>query len=101
MAALAILAALPAGAAEPVVERASKICQVTGEVDRSTGQPTVNATESRFGFWGTDLGASFQHDGKTVFLFGDTHPVKGLERARDRDLVAVSDDREPEDCLSL
>lgn len=101
---LAVLLAAPAVASPGVsVDRAAtrRICQVTGEIDRATGQPTVNATESRFRFWGTDLGASFQHDGKTVFLFGDTHAVPGLPRPPDRDLVALSTDSDPEDCLRL
>lgn len=88
-------------AAGVVVERAAtqRICQVTGEIDRTTGQPTINATQSRFHFWGTDLGASFEHDGKMVFLFGDTHAMPGLDRAPDRDLIAISTDSDPEDCL--
>lgn len=88
-------------AGEVSVDRASvrKICQVTGEVDRSTGQPTLNATQSRYRFWGTDLGASFEHDGRLIYLFGDTHGSAG--RPADADLVAVSDDRDPEDCLKI
>lgn len=101
---VALALASPALASPAVsIDRAatSKICQVTGEIDRTTGRPTINATESRFRFWGTDLGASFEHDGKTVFLFGDTHPAAGLARLPDRDILAVSDDTDPEDCLSL
>ena len=33
-----------------------RICQVTGEVDRATGQPTVNTTETRFKFRGNRSG---------------------------------------------
>lgn len=91
--------AAPTVTVDPSATR--KVCQVTGEVDRQTGRRTVNATESNYRFWGTDLGASFQHDGKLVFLFGDTHVAPGLQRAHDRDLVALSDDTDPEDCLSL
>jgi len=88
---------------EVVVDHAEtrKICQVTGEVDRSTGLPTINATETTARFWGTDLGASFEHDGKTVFLFGDTHAAGGLERQRDRDMVATSTETDPDKCLKL
>ncbi|MBC7908579.1 MAG: DUF4185 domain-containing protein [Rhodospirillaceae bacterium] len=102
--AFAALVALPDQAQTQVTvdhTATAKICQVTGEVDRSTGQPTVNATERKFRFWGTDLGASFEHDGKTVYLFGDTHAAPGLERKRDRDMVALSTDTNPEDCLKL
>jgi hypothetical protein len=70
-------------------------------VDRSTGRPTLNRTETTGRFWGTDLGASFEHGGKTVFLFGDTHAVPGLKRARDRDMIATSTDASPDDCLKL
>lgn len=80
---------------------ASKVCQVVGEFDRHAGRPTVNATESRYGFWGTDLGASFEHGGRLYVLFGDTHPSGGLARPRDSDAIAVSDDATPEDCLHL
>lgn len=88
---------------EVVVDHAEtrKICQLTGETDRSTGQPTINATETAARFWGTDLGTSFEHDGKTVFLFGDTHAAGGLERKRDRDIVATSTTANPDDCLKL
>ncbi|HYD31894.1 MAG TPA: DUF4185 domain-containing protein [Azospirillaceae bacterium] len=78
-----------------------KICQVVGESDRQTGRKTINATETNYGFWGTDLGSSFEHDGRLYFLFGDTHASGGLQRGRDRDLVAVSDDADPDDCLTL
>lgn len=107
-AAIAALVAAPAhaqpetGAAvavDPAFTR--KICQVTGQTDRASGRPTVNATESRAGFWGTDLGASFQHDGKTVFLFGDTHASPGVARRHDRDMLALSADSDPEGCLHL
>ena len=108
--AIAVLAGCPAAlqaqsftASEVVVDRAvtQRICQVTGEVDRATGRRTVNATETRFKFRGTDLGASFEHQGRLVFLFGDTHPVRGIQRLPDRDLIAFSSDEDPEDCLAL
>jgi hypothetical protein len=103
--ALVLLVLVAPAIASPAVtiDRAatSRICQVTGEIDRSTGRPTINATESRFRFWGTDLGASFEYDGKMVFLFGDTHPAPGFERQRDRDILALSGDTDPEDCLTL
>lgn len=75
-----------------------KICQLTGEIDRQTGEPTLNRTESRFGLVGTDLGASFEHQGKLVFLFGDTI---GARRRGGGDSMAFSSDFEPEDCLAL
>jgi hypothetical protein len=51
-----------------------KICQLTGERDRQRGTPAYNRTETRFGLVGTDLGTSFEHDGRLWFLFGDTWP---------------------------
>jgi len=80
---------------------ARKVCQLTGEFDRETGARTLNATETRFGFWGTDLGTSFEHEGRLYFLFGDTHAKAGVTRAPDADLIAVTDDRDPERCLRL
>ena len=35
---------------------------------------THNRTDTRFGLVGTDLGSSFEHDGRLWFLFGDTWP---------------------------
>lgn len=78
-----------------------KICQLIGEVDRQTGAPTINATESRFGFWGSDLGISVEHAGRLYFLFGDTHARPGLGRPHDTDLIASTADRDPERCLRL
>jgi hypothetical protein len=55
-----------------------KIAQLTGEFDREgwngQGAPRFaeNRTESRFGIRGTDLGSSFEHNGRLYFLFGDT-----------------------------
>ncbi|MCI0756068.1 DUF4185 domain-containing protein [Teichococcus vastitatis] len=78
-----------------------KVCQVVGEFDRQRNVPTVNVTETRFKFWGSDLGASFEHKGKLYVLFGDTHPSGGLARARDADSIAVSNTTNPQDCVRL
>jgi hypothetical protein len=78
-----------------------KVCQVVGETDRQWMQAAVNRTEERARFWGTDLGASFEHKGRLVVLFGDTHPVAGIVRPRDADSIAFSDTANPEDCLRL
>ena len=43
-----------------------------GDVDRETGEPTLSLTETRYGITGSDLGYSFEHDGKAWFVFGDT-----------------------------
>ena len=52
-----------------------KICQLTEEMDRQLGVPTLNQTETLWGLEGVDLGYSFEHDGKLFFLFGDAHPT--------------------------
>lgn len=72
-----------------------KICQLTGEIDRERQQPTLNQTESRFGVRGTDLGSSFEHNGRVYFLFGDTIGRHG------GDSIAFSEDADPEDCVAL
>jgi hypothetical protein len=51
-----------------------KICQVTGETDLEFNKPTASQTETRFGLVATDLGYSFEHNGKLFFLFGDSIP---------------------------
>jgi hypothetical protein len=80
-----------------------KVSQVTGEIDRQTGQPAQNRTATRFGLGATDLGASFEHQGKLVFLFGDTHPSgpHTPDRPFDGDSVAFSTDTDGEAGLNL
>jgi len=80
-----------------------KVSQVTGQTDRQRHVPTDNQTETRFGLWGTDLGASFEHRGKLVFLFGDTWPAgpNTEDRPVDGDAIAFSSDRNPDDGLTL
>ena len=80
-----------------------KVSQITGETDRQRGIPTDNRTESRVGLRGVDLGASFEHRGRLVFLFGDTWPVgpNTLDRPVDGDAIAFSSDRNPDDGLTL
>ncbi|AIE83730.1 DUF4185 domain-containing protein [Fimbriimonas ginsengisoli] len=89
--------------AEIVVRDVQKVSQVIGETDRQRNVPADNRTESRFGLRGTDLGASFEHKGRLVFLFGDTWPVgpNTPDRPVDGDAIAFSDDRNPDDGLTL
>ena len=49
-----------------------KVEQLLGEEDKEKHQPTLSRTETRYGIRGTDLGNSFEHDGRVYFLFGDT-----------------------------
>lgn len=65
-----------------------KVEQLVADVDRATKQPTLSRTEERFGIIGTDLGASFEHEGKLYFLFGDT-----IDRAGTGDAIATTDAR--------
>jgi hypothetical protein len=73
-----------------------KICQLTGERDRQWRTDAFNRTETRFGLVGTDLGSSFEHDGRLWFLFGDTWPD-----ADSGDSVAWTTDRTPEPGIRL
>lgn len=75
-----------------------KVCQVTGDFDRERQEPTINKTESRFGVAGTDLGSSFEHEGKVYFLFGDTN---GRSQPKGEDSIAFTTDRVLEGCLNL
>ena len=86
---------------EPAVIRGPagtvKICQLTGEIDAQTDAPTINETMTRAGIYGTDLGASFEHEDELYFLFGDS---VGLSMS-DEDAIAWSTDNDPDDCVTL
>src|SRR4051794_38655187 len=61
-----------------------KVAQLTGDIDRETGNKTLNQTVKRFEIYGTDLGISFIYNGKLYFHFGDTTrrgPVEGLPKS--------------------
>ena len=73
-----------------------KICQLTGEHDRQWHCDAYNHTETRFGLVGTDLGSSFEHDGRLWFLFGDTWPDP-----EGGDSAAWTTDRSPEPGITL
>ena len=54
-----------------------KLEQVIGDKDwaaaaKGTTLPTASLTNSKYGVFGTDLGSSFEHNGRVLFLFGDT-----------------------------
>ena len=92
-----------------IPESTSKICQLTGQLDRQTGDPTLNETGVRFGLYGTDLGASFEYQGRTEFLFGDTQPTEyfggrdnhGWRPHEYNDSVAYTLGADPDQCLVL
>jgi hypothetical protein len=69
-----------------------KLEQLLGEEDKERHQPTLSRTVSRYQLEGTDLGSSFEHQGRVYFLFGDT--VGRLDRALDT--IAVADAHDPE-----
>ena len=74
------IAALPgdAGAATPsLIGASAKICQLTGDTDWATNQPTAARTLSQFGLDAVDLGFPVESggDGPLYFLFGDALPV--------------------------
>jgi len=78
-----------------ILERAVKIAQLVGEIDRETNQPTLNQTQSRYKLVATDLGIPFRHQDRTFLLFGDSGG------AHDGDAIAYTTDSNPEDGLAL
>jgi uncharacterized protein (TIGR03437 family) len=113
-----MLAALPLAAmaqsTDPVWVNGStqKVCQPNGENDFQTKQPTVSQTQTNYGLNGDDLGASFEHDGKLWFLFGDTQPTvnfKGQPNSQtdpprttsDNDAIAFTSGTNVNQCLKL
>jgi hypothetical protein len=70
----------------------AKVEQLLGEEDKQLHQPTLSRTFTRYAIEGTDLGNSFEHDGRVYFLFGDT--VGRLRHALDT--IATTDARDPE-----
>ena len=74
-----------------------KLEQLVGEEDKQRHQSTRSRTVSRYQIQGTDLGYSFDHQGRTYFLFGDT--VGRLDRALDT--IASTDIRDPEQGVRL
>jgi hypothetical protein len=90
-----------------LANRARKIAQLTGEFDREgwnvKGKPkfAFNRTESRFGIIGTDLGASFAHQHRLYFLFGDTWRVGHGVPNDDLDAIAFCTDKNADAGLAL
>ncbi|MGF1582337.1 MAG: DUF4185 domain-containing protein [Gemmataceae bacterium] len=68
-----------------------RVCQLTGDFDRTTRMPTINQTKKRFGVVATDLGYSFEHKGQLYFLFGDTWGRRGAW-----DAVAWTNSQDPQ-----
>src|SRR5580658_8307145 len=74
-----------------------KLQQLLGEEDKERHQPTLSRTLTRYGIEGTDLGYSFEHEGRVYFLFGDT--VGRLRHAFDT--IATTDALDPESGVRL
>ena len=72
-----------------------KLEQLIGDFDKQRQAPTANRTMTRYGIEGSDLGYSFEHKGKVVFLFGDTLGKHG------GDVIATSTTTDPEAGLHL
>jgi hypothetical protein len=82
-------------ALEYVSGSTAKVEQLIGDYDVATKQRTYNQTASRYGIWGSDLGNSFEHNGRAYFLFGDTIGKYG------GDVIGVSDATDPSAPLGL
>jgi hypothetical protein len=80
-----------------------KVEQLIGDCDYTelakTGQctPTASRTTTRAKVVGTDLGASFESQGKLIFLFGDT--TGPAENYFASDTIATSTSTEPNDVV--
>jgi hypothetical protein len=74
---------------------AVKMEQLIGDYDKSAKQPTRNQTMKRFSLEGTDLGYPFEHNGKIIFLFGDSIGSKG------GDAIGYSTTKDPEQGLLI
>ncbi len=74
----------------PIVGSTGKLVQLTGDVDATRRIPVLGRTASRAGLRATDLGSSFEHNGRLVFLFGDS--VGGVPGA---DVLAWTQGRDP------
>jgi hypothetical protein len=74
-----------------------KVEQLLGEQDKQLHKPTLSRTFTRYGIQGTDLGNSFENDGRVYFLFGDT--VGRLDHALDT--IATTDATDPESGVRL
>jgi hypothetical protein len=51
-----------------------KICQLTGDIDWESGEPTAAKTFSNFGLDAVDLGYPVETGDKLILLFGDSWP---------------------------
>lgn len=78
-----------------------KVCQIIGDFDRERNQSTTSLTFARYGVAGTDLGVSFEHMDRLIFLFGDTVGKSALPFSGKDDSFAYAIDDNPDDGLDL
>lgn len=78
-----------------VVERASEICPLIGDVNLATGRSLPVPTAKDFGVAGTDLGISVERGDKLLFLFGDTWHTPALARDEGADAFGLMDASTP------
>lgn len=85
----------------------TKVEQMIGDCDYTaqakTGQcvPTTSRTASRARVLGTDIGASFESEGRVIFLFGDTISPSTSENYLASDTMASSVSTDPSKGLFL
>lgn len=80
-----------------IVQRATKISQLTGDYDKHLNEPTLSQCYSRYKIEGTDLGVPFEDGDTTWLLFGDTWgPQSGYH-----DAIGYTTDKTPENGLKL
>jgi hypothetical protein len=84
-----------------------KVEQMIGDCDYTaqakTGQcvPTTSQTSTRARVLGTDIGASFESEGRTIFLFGDTIGPAGAANYFASDTLASTNSTDPSRGLFL
>lgn len=78
-----------------------KVSQLVGDFDIERNESTLSLTYTRYGVAGTDLGVSFEHDGKLIFLFGDTVGRNAFPFSGKDDSFAYTFDEIPSDGLNL
>lgn len=73
-----------------VLGSTKRVAQLTGDFDKAADKPTLSQTGKRYGAFATDLGSSFEMNGRLYFLFGDT-----VGRPGDRDFIAWTTSKDP------
>jgi hypothetical protein len=105
---LANLSTLASAASLTLIGSSKKVCQLTGEKDWLTGQPTAAQTNTRYGLFSVDLGFPVDSGhGPLYFLFGDVVPaslIPNLNPIPPDDALGVTTRTSPPDsatCLDL